>query len=1455
MNKLKLLPVILCLVLAVFGNSLTAKTLINEGNGTPSIYTEATSVVANPSEMNLGCTIQVPPTITANGPTTICAGGHVHLSTGNYAHYHWNTGANSQSINAFFTGNYRVTVTNNQGCTGVASIQVTVHPSPHPIIHLHGPFTWCSGHVTLDAGAGYSSYSWSNGANTQMTTANNIGFYSCTVTNQFGCTGVAYRFVIALPNPTVSISQTGNLTCANSGSVNLTANGGFGVTGYTWDNSSTNPNMTVTTAGTYCVTVNSFWGCTATACHTVTGGNNSISCSITPSGSTTFCSGGSVGLDAGSFASYIWSTGDVTESVTAAASGTYSVTVTDANGCTCISAIDVTVNASPNPTLTYSSPPIFCNGGNVTLDAGTWASYLWSTGDQVETITLSNGGNYCATVTDGNGCTGVACQQVTVNPVPNPTITASGPTTFCDGGSVTLDAGTWDNYSWSPNGEISEAITASSTGTYCVVITDSDGCTGMACVDVTDNANPSPIVVIDALNNSICDGSSAAIGYYDAITNIISGGSPVWSTGSTDPIIFATTSGNYCVTVTDNNGCVGVGCATLIVNANPTPTISGNTSFCDGSSTILDAGTWAAYNWVGGSTDESVFINASDTYCVTVTDDNGCQGSTCVNVIVNNNPTPSISGNTSTCQGNSVTLDAGSWNAYSWSDGDATETTSVNTSGNVSVTVTDGNGCMGSASTTVTINPLPTVTAGDVIGCAGTNISLLGSPAGGTWSVPNPYNNVAGTYSYTYSYTDGNGCSNQATSNITVNGNPTPSISGPASACNGTSTTLSAGQWASYSWSTGSNNSAIIVNQTGNYCVTVTDGNGCMGSVCQQYTNNANPTPVISGPTAICAGGAANLTVGAYATYHWSNGSNNSVISATVAGNYCVTVSNSNGCVGTACTTISVSSNPVPSITGPTTNCQGGTVTLTTGSFTTYSWSNGATTQSIAVTTTGTYYVTVSNAAGCTGVAHQSVTVGTAPVPVINPSGPTTFCNGSSVNLNVINTYATYVWSNGAVTQSYGSPITASGVYSVTVSYTTGCTGSTSITVTVNSFVTPTITPGQVPAACTATSMVLSANAGFTTYAWSSGQTVQNINISAPGTYTVSVSNSNGCNGQASYTTSSNFCPKPTPVMTANPGFNSCTGNPTLDAGAGFASYAWSNGGVNETTVATTAGNYIVTVSTACGCTATASHVVQIYAGPNTNLTATGLATYCSNSGNVTLTAQAGYNYLWSTGAVTNSISVAPGNPGNYCVTITTINGCTGVACELLSNSCIVPSNLGTSQITVNSAYASWVQPACVAGYTIVLTDLTTSTVHGTYTFAPNSHYTFSGLTHAHNYSWTIQTNCTANGSVNSGPSAPQFFSAARIEAGDANNNTISGLNVYPNPANDHATVVFSSDNTNDYTLKLVDITGRTILSEVHSSAIGDNQVELGLTNIAKGLYFINIETNDQKLVTKIMVQ
>lgn len=228
-----------------------------------------------------------------------------------------------------------------------------------------------------------------------------------------------------------------------------------------------------------------------------------------------------------------------------------------------------------------------------------------------------------------------------------------------------------------------------------------------------------------------------------------------------------------------------------------------------------------------------------------------------------------------------------------------------------------------------------------------------------------------------------------------------------------------------------------------------------------------------------------------------------------------------------------------PTISGPNNVCTGGSITLTAnpGGFADYSWSNGDNGQSISVTTAGTYRVTITDANGCTAVSPPK-TVTLAPPPVFAITGPSQVCPGGTITLSTNNTFANYEWSNGSTTQT--TIVDAPGTYRVTVTDGAGCTAIQSRNVTAAPV--PTVTINGPTSLCTGSSINLTASGtGISTYRWSTNATTPSISVNSGGTYSVTVTNAQGCTNEASTDVTANIRPN-----INNPGTQSGCGIITL---------------------------------------------------------------------------------------------------------------------------------------------------------------------------------------------------------------------------------------------------------------------------------------------------------------------
>lgn len=384
----------------------------------------------------------------------------------------------------------------------------------------------------------------------------------------------------------------------------------------------------------------------------------------------------------------------------------------------------------------------------------------------------------------------------------------------------------------------------------------------------------------------------------------------------------------------------------------------------------------------------------------------------------------------------------------------------------------------------------------------------------------------------------------------------------------------------------------------------VTDGNGCTSSASAPVAvtvNSLPATPTITpeGATTFCQGSSVTLFSPASASYLWSTGASTQSIIAATSGNYTVQVTNVNGCTSASSAPVVVTVNslpatPVITYSGSTSICQGSSITLTAPVGYYYSWSTGATTQSIPVNFSGSFTVQVTDGNNCTSAASSPVVVTVNPLPstpTISAGGSTTFCEGGSVNLSAPAGYLSYNWSGGQSTQDIS--VTSSGNFSVQVTDNNNCTSNSSIPVaaTVNSLpATPTVTTNGPVTFCQGANVTLTAPAGYT-YLWSNSATTQSITVSINGTYTVVVTDGNGCQSLASLgvTVAVNAIP-PTPVITQ------AVFTLTSDAVSGNQWYNSSGaitGATSQTYNATTDDTYYVIV-TIDGCNSSQSNSIVV---------------------------------------------------------------------------------------------------------------------------------------------------------------------------------------------------------------------------------------------------------------------
>ncbi|MEI6678011.1 MAG: cadherin-like domain-containing protein, partial [Mariniphaga sp.] len=1091
-------------------------TLGNQTVSQPAVLTLSSSVV------NVSCY--------ANGNINITAGG----GTGPYT-YDWTDlpgTNNTEDRTGIIAGNYTVTVTDVNGCnltsapiavaaaTGCTGIDVcksdaakvfSVDPDPDV-----SSYTWSV--TSLDGLTDYSN-KIIDGLGTSSIKVNFttfvLGAYLVKAKSVNSCGESAETLLTVYVNaPTATVSIIGGACLGTN--LQLSASGGQS---YSWTgpnsftSSSASPEIynasSPTNEGTYSVTVTDQKGCSANANVAValstpptelsaitssTCGNSAGGINITPSGGSSF--------------TYLWNNTATTQDISSIPAGNYSVIITNNSGCSVVG--NYIVSNTGGPTASVAQTNVLCNGSNtgditLTVSGGTAPySFAWSNGATDQNLSGLAAGTYSVIITDALDCTGAASAIITqpnallLDKILTP-INCNGASTGAINITVTGGTGIY-TYAWTTaDGSGLDAIGSDQTnltaGTYLVTVTDASLCTVSGSYSITQPG--AALNATTSVTNINCYGNASGM-----VTLAVAGGTApftyLWTRdeagygGATTKDITGLTTGTYNVTVTDAKGCSFGTTATVTQPAAALSLSITQTNInCFGGSTgtidlTVTGGTSTyTYAWSNGATTQDLSGLIAGTYSCTVRDANGCTAasgtititepaaalsasiSSPVNVLCNSATTGSIN----------LTVTGGTTAyTYLWSNNATSEDLSNLVAGLYSVTVTDSKGCTAVASTTVT-QPTAISVAGSVTNvlCNGVasgaiNITASGGTGsftynwGGGITTEDRTSLAAGTYSVTV--TDANNCT--ASSSFTVTSSPALSLTSTNNAIsckNGSdgSINLSVSGGASpytYAW-TGSNSFTASTEDisnlpAGTYAVTVTDANLCTATLTNlTLTQPSALLSVIATPTAVaCLGGATGSVSAAVSggtepySYAWSTGAATATVSNLIAGTYNLTVTDQNGCK---------TANAQAIITEPSTRIE------------------------LFATT----------------VESSSCGIGTG-----------------SINLTVVNGTApfTYAWTNTA--QTTANPVSlGANTYTATVTDQIGC--SATLPVTVGTAATLSVSVTTYPKNCISTDgsayAIVTGGVAPYTYLWNNGATTPDITNLDAGTFTISVTDANGC--------------------------------------------------------------------------------------------------------------------------------------------------------------------------------------------------------------------------------------------------------------------------------------------------------------------------------------------------------
>lgn len=1308
--------------------------------------------VSAPAEL----TITTSPSILAFGQNIACSGGNtgsIGLAiTGGTAPYgiSW-TGPNgfiasTANITGLAAGTYTVVVTDANGCATTGQRTMT---SPDPLQPTVSGVVGnnCSGELNGTAVAAISggvppySYSWNSTPSQTGTTASGLGTgnYVVTVTDGYGCTSTAPANI---PGPVSALSATigsvVDVTCAGdpTGSATVVITGGTAPYSTSW---STVPPQTGTTAsglmpGPITVTIVDDNGCVASASATISApvqpltvsitATTNVSCSGATNGSSTAIASGGVGPY-----SYSWNnvpsvSGPTLDNV---GGGTYTVSVSDANGCSATTSATISEPVTPITLSIASIDPVDCFGGqngSATVNATGGAApytYSWNiTPAQVgNTLTNVAGGSYEVTATDANGCTATVSVQID-SPAAGLSVTVpsiSNVTCFGDstGSATALAQGGTTPYIYSWNSDpfqIGAEAVDLPAGAYMVTITDLNGCTAQQSITIEE---PS----IELLAEFESYSHVSCLGANDGTATItIVGGSGSYSiTWDTQPAQTGLTAtglapGNYTALVTDNNGCATQKQVPVTILGPNAPleidlALSNYNGFevsCpsaeDGSIDLTISGGTAPYTIVWSDTQgntvgsEDISNLSTDLYTIAVTDAFGCLIDSTIQFTSPSAITVQADITIASCQGAStgaidITAMGGvgnlqaEWTGPNGFTSGMPDITALQ-AGIYLLTLSDANGCESMTSFNVNEPGLFLVSASISAYPGGWNVSCADATDGSIDLVV-----TGGSAPYTFAWTGPNGYF--------------------------------------------ANTEDIIGVGAGTYDLIISDDNGC--TTRESYTLEGPEQLIIDleaglyGNTELSCmnsnDGSVNATIiggtpGYLSTWTGPNGYTNTTedINGLAAGLYNISVADENGCTATSQVTLDapaaiiISAATSTSTSGDAVPCAGessGAIALDLSGGTapfSVSWTgpNGyvASTETISGLIAGTYLATVTDANGCQ--ASLSVDLTAPPALVIDATlsdhnGTGVSCsngNDGSIDLNLNGGVAPYdiSWSGPNAFVSNTEDITGliTGNYTATILDANGCTTTTELQLTAPPVLQVQLALTQAIGCAGASqgALGLSITGGLAPYttSWSGPNgftsSEQDLNNLLAGTYVATVTDENGCTAQDTISlsdaaeldlelTASSFSGG---VNQPCSGGNGASVDLTISGGTAPFVINWSDGlgytSSNEDLSGVGAGVYEVSVTDANGCSADQQITLlapePVIAGSIIS-EFNGTSISCANAadGAIDLTISGGvapYTVQWNTGA--NSEDLTGLSAGTYGATVTDANGCALVLSYML---------------------------------------------------------------------------------------------------------------------------------------------------------------------------------------------
>ena len=1455
--------------------------------------------------------------ISSNVIPVTCFGGSdgsiIITSSGGSTPYSflWSNGAITQNISGISAGIYTVTMTDQIGCVFSVAITVGQNAQINPVLTSFSDelcnTTNGSIDITVSGGNGSYGYAWSNGLSTQDLSNLNSGTYSVTVTDGLGCSNTA-SFSIA-NNLTgcsnfcyidVAENTILNSTCgAANGSININILNAVAPYTIQWSNGAVTEDISSLVPGVYSVTVSDANNCNETSSFTV--GNITNGFAILSSSITDETCGNSNGAIAvvigGGNPGYVynWSNGESSQNIQGLSAGTYTLTITDANGCIINQSFSVINNTGSLNVLGQTASAI-CNGNNGSITqtvsgANGTVTYLWSNGATTQNISNIAPGTYSCTITDASSCSITNTYTVGLN---TGTVSLTGSlvtneTCNNNQGAINITvSGSGLTYLWS-NGATTEDLTGLSAGNYSCTASNASGCSVNTGTITVINSPGTLVVSNQSVTDALCGNNGGAIN-----VNIFGGQIPytyLWSNGTSSQDLTNLTAGIYTLQISDNGGC---SLAHSVTVDNSPGTLAISTSVLTHEACIAGVGTNGqgainitvtggsapiTYLWSNGANTQDVTNLTDGNYSVTINSFGGCSLTQSYTILPNGSNiaiTSSSVSNESCGSGTgeiNLTLsgDSGPYN-YLWSNGAAVEDISSLSSGTYSLIVSNLAGCQITQAFTVG-NDAGTLSSSGIVTnetCGNQNGEINLTVTGGStpysylWSNNSAVQDLTGLSAGTYSVlvTDLYGCSSNysGTINNITNGLAVAITSITDEICgqgNGAVDATITGTPVSFSWSNGELTEDLSNVDGGSYVLTVTDDLGCSASATAVVPNQTGTLALsfsnVQNET--CGNGQGFIDIEVTGTpvisYLWSNSINTQDLISLSSGTYSVTVTDGLGCeltesfviVNTNLSNISASTI----VTDAFCSTPNGAIDLTVTSGIlpfTYNWNTGAFIEDLTGLPAGSYSVIIIDGVNCQTtqnviVGSQNSGLGFTFIDINNE-----FCNNENGSI-VIYTGGTAddYFINGV---NNGGPTInplSSGIYTLTITDNFGCSVDSMVTIENDAFFD--IANTQIDASCGLNNgsinvtVTAGGGGGGFNYLWSNGATTQDLNNIPAGTYTLTVTSTGGGGGGG--------CSDEITIVIENAidfeitatsaddycGQGSGSINQTVVSGSGLV-YLWSNGATTEDISGLVYGTYTCNVDFPGGCNQDFTYIVS----NQTNGTVVNAAVTneeCLNgvgSIDLTLTGGSGSNsFLWSNTSGTEDIIGL--SAGTYSVTIVDLNdGCTFSGSYDVINQSVV---FNANSIVTNASCAT-----CLDGGVNII-------------IGSSSSYTFN---------WSNGVTTEDNMGVNPGTYSVTIASAAGCDTTmtftvlntatlEEINSSLFNMNVHPNPATTSFIVDLILPSNQEGQIIITDVIGKIVAVK---SVTENGQIVFNTNNMNDGVYFVTLKSGNISKMQRVVI-